>query len=91
MEKEIPKIGEKYKHFKGSVYEVIGTPINADYNDGRISILYIDQEGSVKYPQKTIFSSSLERFVSDKFFEMDCEYNGVEYKKGDKVKRFTKI
>jgi len=98
MEKEnLLEIGEIYRHFKGDKYKIVMLPIDGNYNDDRISVVYANLSekktlsGKGKYSKGTYFSSSLERFCGEKVFEKDCEINNTKYKKGDKVKRFTKI
>jgi hypothetical protein len=94
---DIPEVGEKYRHFKGEDYMVVGLDLDADYNDGRKRVRYINlqdklnDEGNVKFPEGTNFSRSIEGFVGEKVFERDEIIDNKEYKKGDKIRRFTKI
>ena len=86
----ILKQGDKYLHFKGYKYEIVLTARDAD-NPNKFRVIYkslIENEG---FPIGTYWDRGLEDFVGEKVFEKNCEYNGIEYKKGDKVKRFTKI
>jgi hypothetical protein len=77
--REIPKPGEKYRHFKGEdkIYEIIAIARDCD-NPERMSVIYKSlYEG--EYPVGTIWRRSLEEFI------------GFKELNGNKVKRFTKV
>jgi hypothetical protein len=87
-----PKTGEKYVHFKGesNIYEIIIVARDSD-NPGKKLVVYKMLFDKPPYNNGTVWVRLLEDFCGDKEFAQDAEYNGKKFKKGDKIKRFTKI
>lgn len=86
---EMPQTGEKYKHFKGWEYEVVAVARDCE-NPEKFHVIYKSLVEHGGFPVGTIWRRNLEDFTGEKEFSEDADYNGVQYKKGDKVKRFTK-
>lgn len=86
----VPKEGEKYKHFKGWEYEIVAVARDCEEPE-KLHVIYKSLVPHGGFPEGTIWRRDLEDFNGEKKFKEDAEYNGKEYKKGDKVKRFVKI
>jgi len=78
---QIPKQGEKYKHFKGEnkIYEIIAISLDCE-DSNKIDVIYKQLYKTIDFPVGTIWKRSLENFIGYKEFEG-----------GNKVKRFTRI
>lgn len=78
---QIPKPGEKYKHFKSDsmTYEIIGVAINCD-DINQLDVIYKQLYETNDFGVGTIWKRDLENFVGYK-----------EFPSKTKIKRFTKI
>ena len=62
MNKDEIKLG-KYKHFKGSIYEVLGEGVHTETKE--LLVLYKSFSGSDKYPAGTIWARPKEMFLDN--------------------------
>ncbi|MCL5018841.1 MAG: DUF1653 domain-containing protein [Candidatus Pacearchaeota archaeon] len=83
-----PKQGEIYEHFKGKnrLYEIMTVAGEIVWYKS----LYEDKERKIFV--EDVFKRPLEEFCGYKEFDEDyTNYDGKEFKKGEKVKRFTLV
>ena len=80
---EIPEAGKIYFHFKGHHYEV--EKIEKGY------VYYFNLASTGEYSAGSKHRRRLWEFIGYKIIDEDVAYNGIDYKKGVKVKRFTRI
>ena len=73
-----PKIGERYKHFKGDVVEIICIARDCESPE-RKYVVYRHPEETKNFPKGTIWIRELNDFM------------GFKELNGEKIKRFTKI
>jgi len=83
-----PKPGEIYEHFKGGDYEVLDIARDCE-NPSKKVVVYKSLYEHEEYPRGTVWTRSLDDFVSEKEIERDMEIYGKIFKKGDRVKRFS--
>ncbi len=74
---EIPKIGERYKHFKGGEYRIV--MLAKDCENPKRTIVVYEQLYQNEFPRGTVWIRSLEDFA------------GFKELKGEKLKRFVLI
>ncbi len=85
-----PKQGEQYKHWKGKnhIYEIVTVAKVNGKQFVYYKSLYNDEKVYVNEP----FSRPLIEFIGYKEFDRNyTNEDGKEFKKGEKVKRFTKV
>ena len=75
---EMPKVGEKYKHFKGGEYEIVAVALDCE-NPERKLVIYKNLHDKENFPAGTIWVRELEEFI------------GFKELNGEKIKRFVKI
>lgn len=83
-----PKRGEIYQHFKGKgrLYEIIAVAGEMVYYES----LYEDKERKISVGD--VFKRPMKEFCGYKKFDEDYKnYDGKEFKKGERVKRFTLV
>ena len=73
-----PKKGEKYKHFKGSIVEIICIARDSEDPQKRF-VVYEHKEEAKDFPAGTIWIRELNDFI------------GFKELNGEKIKRFTKL